>query len=319
MASSVKTWVNGEAPTVDAADYNGFELENNNLIESAGLTLDDEDHDQTGQAVAVYSANGDFYTGTGAANTYSANPVGDKYGIFELQNGMQIRFVVPTTNTGASTINVNSLGVLDLKRWDGSVLQACDLIQGEEATIKYNLASDEWRLITKDSILALVPPIGSIIPWDDFNGAVTFFSDYYAHMNGDVLSDAHSPLDGETLTDCSGRYLVGFGTDGGADIDTAAWDDTPLGNAGNEIDISHRHIMMNYPGIANQLHFYDQNDVSLFYLAFQTNGVQAGVTMDFAHITETGGAANVYTKSGGSATTDIQPISIPVRFLVRKR
>ena len=55
-------------------------------------------------------------------------------------------------------------------------------------------------------------PIGSIIPFYDFNALVTFDTNYYRYCDGSVLTYAASPLDGETLPDLSGRYIVEFGS-----------------------------------------------------------------------------------------------------------
>ena len=336
MSASVKTWVDGTAPTCAAADLNGFKLENNNLIEGAGITLSNTDRQQTHDAVAAYVAVGDFYTGGGAADAYTAALVSPRRGIWALQNGQQIRFVVPATNTGASTLNVNGLGVKNLKKWDGSALVACDILAGEIITVIYNLANTEWRLVNKDSILSIVPPIGSIIPFDDFDGAVTFDSNYYAYMDGAVLSDALSPLNGETLRDLSGRYLVGFGTDGGEDIDSVAWSAGPVGNAGHQIDIAHTHTGPSHTHGEGTLYACLSNaEASVIRAKFVLvdsytwnsqctadgnwsagpNDITTGVDV----LGTTGSGGTGATSSSLSATQTIQPRSIPVRFLVRKR
>lgn len=85
-------------------------------------------------------------------------------------------------------------------------------------------------------------PIGSIIPFYDFNALVTFNATYWTYCNGGVVGGA-GPLAGQTLPDLSGRYLVGFGTDGGGDIGTAPWATATVGNAGNTINLEHSHIV----------------------------------------------------------------------------
>lgn len=86
-------------------------------------------------------------------------------------------------------------------------------------------------------------PIGSIIPFYDFNGALVFNPDNYVYCDGSVISNIFSPVNGETLPDLSGRYLVGFGIDGGANIGTAPWATAAVGNAGNTINIQHSHVV----------------------------------------------------------------------------
>jgi len=86
-------------------------------------------------------------------------------------------------------------------------------------------------------------PIGSIIPFYDFNALVTFNTTYWKYCNGTAIVNASSPLNGQTAPDLSGRALVGFGTDGGGDIGTAAWATAAVGNAGNTINLAHAHTV----------------------------------------------------------------------------
>lgn len=85
-------------------------------------------------------------------------------------------------------------------------------------------------------------PVGSAFAFFDYNGVCTFDANIFKYMNGQTVSDAASPLNGLVLTDTSNRYLVGFGTEAGADIGTAAWSVTPLGNASHQVSIAHTHV-----------------------------------------------------------------------------
>lgn len=85
-------------------------------------------------------------------------------------------------------------------------------------------------------------PIGSILPWCDFNGTLTIDVNY-RYMDGSVIVAPGSPIDGQTTDDLSGAYIVGYGTLGGGDIDTAAYDPTPVGNANHQIAINHTHTI----------------------------------------------------------------------------
>lgn len=84
-------------------------------------------------------------------------------------------------------------------------------------------------------------PVGSIIPFYDFNGALTFNTSYWAYCNGQTITVSGIGL--QTLPDLSGRYLVGFGTDGGGDIGSATWATAAVGNAGHIINIQHSHTV----------------------------------------------------------------------------
>jgi hypothetical protein len=84
----------------------------------------------------------------------------------------------------------------------------------------------------------MLPPVGTIIPFYDYNGALTFDTDYFAYCNGQTKT-----INGTSrvLPDLSNRYLVGFGTEGGTDNGSAAWATDPVGNASHQINIAHTH------------------------------------------------------------------------------
>lgn len=84
-----------------------------------------------------------------------------------------------------------------------------------------------------------LPPVGSIIPFYDFNAALSFNASYWAYCDGS--SQTVSGIGTQTLPDLSNRYLVGFGTEGGGDIDSASWSTSAVGAASHQIDISHTH------------------------------------------------------------------------------
>lgn len=91
--------------------------------------------------------------------------------------------------------------------------------------------------------LAVAVPIGSIIAHYDFNGLIAIDAAYWEYCRGQVLVDVLSPLNGQTIPDASGRYLVGFGTDGGANLHNAAWSAAAVGNAGHTVNLQHQHTV----------------------------------------------------------------------------
>lgn len=98
--------------------------------------------------------------------------------------------------------------------------------------------------------LAFVPPVGSIIAFYDFNAGLTFNTANWAYCNGQTKT--FPGIGVQTLPDLSGRYLVGFGTDGGGNNGSATWGTSPVGNAGNNIDLSHTHSVpgLSVPGLS---------------------------------------------------------------------
>lgn len=113
--------------TLTAAEWNQVPSEIQNVIEGLGITLSSGDVNQLGKAIAGYVANGAFYTDSGAANAYVLSVVGSKQAPTAYTDGMKIRFHAGNNNTGASTVNVASLGVKNIKTPDGGNPSAGDI------------------------------------------------------------------------------------------------------------------------------------------------------------------------------------------------
>jgi hypothetical protein len=91
------------------------------------------------------------------------------------------------------------------------------------------------------ALSGIMPPIGTIIPFYDFNGALTFNTTYWAYCNGQTKTV--TGVGSTALPDLSNRYLVGFGTEGGADNGSAAWATAAIGNASHESNLQHSHTV----------------------------------------------------------------------------
>lgn len=91
--------------------------------------------------------------------------------------------------------------------------------------------------------LGAMPPVGTIIPFYDFGGALKYDSKYWALCNGSTGVKIAGIADPQTLPDLSNRYLVGFGTEGGGDIGTAPFDTPAVGNASHQINLQHSHTV----------------------------------------------------------------------------
>lgn len=127
--------------TLPAAEWNEVPSELQNVIEKTGQTLSSVDLDQLGKGIAVYVAAGDFYVDSGAANAYILGAVGSRQTPPSYVNGMKIRYIPANSNTGASTVNVSALGVKNLRRVDGTALQASDLQAGVPVSFQYDTTS----------------------------------------------------------------------------------------------------------------------------------------------------------------------------------
>lgn len=60
--------------------------------------------------------------------------------------GMQVVFTPANNNTGATTLNINSLGALDIQKHDGDALVAGDLVAGVPAFLILDSGADDWIL-----------------------------------------------------------------------------------------------------------------------------------------------------------------------------
>lgn len=180
------------------------------------------------------------------------------------------------------------------------------------------------RFVLESALNDASTPVGSIIPFYDFNGVATFDSTIWKYCDGSVINSPGSILDGQTLPDLSGRYICGFGTDGGGNIDTAPWDVAPVGNAGSTVNLQHHHTVNNHNhSIPN--HDHGPGDLE-FNVAEK---IDDGGQMEFKMRTNNGGAVwsiaknilaspgagssgaqvssgdNTYTTWGGIGNTDL--------------
>lgn len=135
--------------SLGATEYNDYASgELNNFVQESGQTLSSGNPSQMGVGVANYAAHGDFYTDSGSADVYVLATQASKKGPNAYVDGMNVRFKVGNTNTGASTINVNSLGSKDIKSSAGSVLVAGQLVVGEYVTIFFDSSNNYFILVT---------------------------------------------------------------------------------------------------------------------------------------------------------------------------
>lgn len=159
MAATVKTWVNNSPPQVEDADLNGFKLENSNLIVGGGEALSDADNQQTHKAVSAYAAGGAFYTDSGAADAHVLDTVGAKVAPPAYFDGFEAIFRAGNTNTGATTVNVATLGVKNIF-FGGVALVGGEIVAGAVVTLIYDLANDRFNMIME---LAKLYSNGTII------------------------------------------------------------------------------------------------------------------------------------------------------------
>jgi len=138
MAPKNKTWTNNSPPTVEDSDYNTWNSEFNNTFLTSGQTPDNGDLQQTAKAMSIYTAGGDFYVDSGIANAYVVSSVASFLAPIDYFQGMRVRFVPNNTNAGASTINVATLGVKNIKLRAGVDPQAGQIAAGIPIELFYD-------------------------------------------------------------------------------------------------------------------------------------------------------------------------------------
>lgn len=141
--------VNGNS--VAASEYNNLATGLKNLIENSGQTID-ATNTQISKAAANYAAVSTYYTDSGSANAYVLSPIGNFESPDAYYDGMEIRFRADNANSGASTVNVNSLGDKTIKLQDKATdLGAGDISADKDSIARYDDASGFFILLTAGS------------------------------------------------------------------------------------------------------------------------------------------------------------------------
>ena len=142
-----------------ASDFNiNHRIELQSIVTDAGFTLDpeggpDTDIDMLGKSLTIYSNASQYYADTGAANAYEIDRVGNLQPLENLVDGAIVYFKAANTNTGASTINVDSLGAKDLVDNGGSALAGGEITAGNYIVARYNSSTDDFEIIFSNSLI----------------------------------------------------------------------------------------------------------------------------------------------------------------------
>ena len=134
----------------NVTDANNIKAETDNYIDTSSQTKSESDLFQMAKTGAVVASKGDFYkeSAGSAADVYLLEADDDLADVWRLKNGMRFRFKVVNANTGASTVNINSLGAKGLKILGGD-LSAGDLSVGNFVEVVYNESLDYFELQTQ--------------------------------------------------------------------------------------------------------------------------------------------------------------------------
>ena len=123
-----------------------------NAVTDTGITLSTSDFHQLSKSISNYVAGGDYYTDSGVSNAYVLNVIGSKRAPTIYFDGLRVRFRVGNTNTGASTVNVNGLGVTSIKKYGGGAdVEPGDLVANTIVELTYIDSLAVFELISVES------------------------------------------------------------------------------------------------------------------------------------------------------------------------
>jgi len=139
MADFTTSKVDGN--TVSASEWNQL-ADLDNAVTSSGQTPSTGNLNQTGIAMAINAAGADFYSDSGTANAYVLTAIGTLRSPHAYFDGMRVRFRPNNANTGASTVNVATLGVKSIKRSDRTTATSTgDIVANADVELRYDLAN----------------------------------------------------------------------------------------------------------------------------------------------------------------------------------
>lgn len=147
--------------TLPASDFNAnLRSELQNVVTSAGLTLDpeggpDTDVEMLGKAMAMYGTAAQFYQDSGAANAYVLARVGNLKALTSYIDGLTATFKAGNSNTGASTVNIDSLGSKSIVNSFGNALTGDEIKGDEYTTIRYHSSNDNFEIVSEKLFSAI--------------------------------------------------------------------------------------------------------------------------------------------------------------------
>jgi len=153
----IATKINGTS-TYDANEFNPNMTELENAVTSSGIVLDPTGTllTQLSESMGRYGGGGgDFYDESGAANAYVLTPVSPFVTSKVYFDGMRVVFIAgnDSTDIGASTINVNTIGSVDLKDSLGNAIGDKFITANETFTAIFNASAAEFRIISSSRVI----------------------------------------------------------------------------------------------------------------------------------------------------------------------
>lgn len=98
-------------------------------------------------------------TSAGSSNAYT---VSSARTIVSLFNNLVLAWTASFTCTGASTLNLNTIGAKSIKRPNGDALVAGDIVAGQPIITVYKSSPDEWRMLSPGAFAASDTVVGGL-------------------------------------------------------------------------------------------------------------------------------------------------------------
>ncbi len=143
----ITTQVDGGATSFPAVQFNNLVACLENLVTSAGITLDGSKDDQIRKAISTYS-RGLFCADTGSPNAYVvARPNSSLVDCEAYYDGLCVLFKANNTNTGSSTVNFNGLGIKNIVN-NNNVLSSGEIQKDSYNILFFNATNDNFELLS---------------------------------------------------------------------------------------------------------------------------------------------------------------------------
>jgi hypothetical protein len=121
-----------------ASEFNeGVSQELNHVVSVTGQTFLNTDLTQLAQGIAIIGSTSASYVDSGTANQYTLTSISTEP-LEQYETGMVVSFIVGAGNTGASTVDVNSLGTKAITRINGNPLAGSEMATGAHILMRYD-------------------------------------------------------------------------------------------------------------------------------------------------------------------------------------
>ena len=127
-----------------------------------------------------------------------------------LSDGLLVAFTISATNTGASTINVDSLGAKPLRGKPSTDLSAGDLVSGQIYSAMYDSGGDEWLLHNYTAVQATSANLTAISGLSTAANKMTYWTGSGAAALADLTSAGRALLDDADAS--AQRATLGLGS-----------------------------------------------------------------------------------------------------------